>query len=468
MLLIEHPSGYIPERHYSYDLFFREFLGLEFKLIEQSRSDIRITLSGDSQNQELVISDQLFQSQPQDWLTEKTLPKTPLGRWEIPPEFLNDTHGSVRSLPVIYGQKLSNRSFYESTGTSTKLGIDIFGSAFFMLTRYEETIKLERDRFDRFLFSASLAYKEGFLERPIVNEYLDLLWALLQRIWPNLKRGERDYRFVLSHDVDHPAWVAGKAWAIVLRNTAGDVMRRRDLGMALHRFTSRIRTGYQGYEHDPANQFDFMMSLSEQLGVKSAFNFISERTAGEIDGHYDLRSPWIRRLLKCIHERGHELGLHTSFRTYQDPKQIKKEFDLLKQVCASEGIEQHEWGGRQHFLRWKGPATWQGWEDAGLAYDSTLGFSGHIGFRCGTCYEYPVYNLKTRRQLLLRERPLVVLDGTLFDYMKLAEEEALWRIANLAKTCKAHHGDFTLLWHNSELLTQHQREFYRSIIMSCV
>ncbi|MBI1730858.1 polysaccharide deacetylase family protein [Candidatus Acetothermia bacterium] len=392
----------------------------------------------------------------------------PLDRWEIPKDLLSCTEANEESLPVIYGQKLSKRSFYESTGTSTKLGIDIFGSAFFILTRYEEIIKSVRDHFDRFLFSASLAYKEGFLERPIVNEYLDLLWALLKRIWPSLKRKERDYRFVLSHDVDDPAWVAGKSWPTVLRNTAGDVLRRHELGMAWHRFRTRIQTGYDRYERDPAYQFDFIMSLSEQLEVKSAFNFISERTAGEIDGYYDLRSPWIRRLLKAIHKRGHEIGLHTSFQTYLDPKQIKKEFEKLRMVCASEGIEQQAWGGRQHFLRWKGPVTWQGWEDAGLTYDSTLAFSGHIGFRCGTCYEYPVYNLNTRKQLELLERPLVALDRTLFDYMKLSEEEAMKRIFDLALVCKAHRGDFTLLWHNNDLLTQQQREFYRSVAAGCV
>ena len=47
---------------------------------------------------------------------------------------------------------------------------------------------------------------------------------------------------------------------------------------------------------------------------------------------------------------------------------------------------------RQHYLRWRAPTTWQNWEDAGLDYDSTVGYADHVGFRAGTCYEYPIFN----------------------------------------------------------------------------
>ncbi len=68
----------------------------------------------------------------------------------------------LRIGPVIYG------------GSETKLfapddrhcTLDIFGSALFMLTRYGEVVKKERDALDRFSVIDSLAYQEGFLERP--------------------------------------------------------------------------------------------------------------------------------------------------------------------------------------------------------------------------------------------------------------------------------------------------------------
>jgi hypothetical protein len=52
-----------------------------------------------------------------------------------------------------------------------------------MLTRYEEVVKSDRDEHDRYLATASLDYQEGFLERPIFNEYLEILWACIKRLW---------------------------------------------------------------------------------------------------------------------------------------------------------------------------------------------------------------------------------------------------------------------------------------------
>lgn len=40
-----------------------------------------------------------------------------------------------------------------------------------------------------------------------------------------------------------------------------------------------------------------------------------------------------------------------------------------------QGIQQAEWGGRMHYLRWKTPTTLYGWEQAGMTYDSTLSYA---------------------------------------------------------------------------------------------
>jgi hypothetical protein len=132
-------------------------------------------------------------------------------------------------------------------------------------------------------------------------------------------------------------------------------------------------------------------------------------------------------------------------------------------VAAAEGTWQREWGGRQHYLRWENPTTWQNWEDARLDYDSTLGFADQPGFRCGICYEYPVFNLRTRQSLALRERPLVVMDGTLLDYLKLSLDASAQRILALAAVCRQFAGDMALLWHNNNLLSQRQRHLYQRV-----
>jgi hypothetical protein len=129
-------------------------------------------------------------------------------------------------------------------------------------------------------------------------------------------------------------------------------------------------------------------------------------------------------------------------------------------------IDQHSFGGRMHFLRFENPVTWKGLEQAGLAYDSTLGYPEHIGFRCGTCRQFPVYHLTERRKLNLVERPLLVMDQTLLNckYMNLTYEEALKKCSYLANICRKYNGNFTLLWHNSHLVSSKERELYKQIV----
>jgi hypothetical protein len=135
-------------------------------------------------------------------------------------------------------------------------------------------------------------------------------------------------------------------------------------------------------------------------------------------------------------------------------------------VAEKEGIEQDQWGGRQHYLRWEASTTWQNWADAGLSYDSTLSYADRAGFRCGVCYEFPTFNLRKRQQLDLNERPLIVMDASLFgkEYMKLAPQAGLRKILAVAKICKNYNGQFTLLWHNGTLLTASQKHLYREAL----
>jgi hypothetical protein len=349
------------------------------------------------------------------------------------------------------------------------LHVDLFGSAFFMLTRYEEVARPVDDGHGRFPATASLAYRAGFLDRPVVNEYVELLWACLSRLWPRLRRRQRSSRFLLSHDVDWPVVTRGRSLGQVVRSAAGDVVRRQDPTLGRNRLRSWLSVRAGNWDSDVGNNFDFIMRVSEQCGLSSAFYFIAGHTAGVIDGTYSLDDPWIQRLLRQIAERGHEIGLHPSYNTFLDPVATKAEFEKLLSVCHQLGIHQSAWGGRQHYLRWRNPQTWRNWADAGLSYDSTLGFADEIGFRSGVCYEYTPYDLHSRQPLKIIERPLVVMDATLLgNYNRLdaslALSEAVRRIIRLRERCSLFNGDFTLLWHNTWLLQQRERVAYRSCI----
>jgi hypothetical protein len=466
-LIVQVPPSYPDERQYILYVLLGEFLGLDYVVEVEDRSDILITLRGDSRQKQLTLVDELFTIAPDQWLSQACMPKRPWP-WIRPNDF-SDEHPEEWALPVLYGagtdrDRCANYVGASVTPTSIQLNIDLLGSCFFLLTRLEETVVKDRDAHGRFAAASSIVFKEGLLERPLVNEYLELLFWALERLWPDLTRTSREFQFLLSHDVDLTCAAKHQSPWSVLLSTGADVLLRNEATTAVKRATSyaAVRSGKP--DRDVFNTFDWMMDLSEQRGLSSAFYFITDSDVGSIDGDYQIDDPEIRALLRRISKRGHEIGLHPNYDSYQDADRIRDQFARLKRVCLQERLHQQRWGGRQHFLRWSNPSTWQHWEDAGLNYDSTLTFADAVGFRCGVCYEYPVFNLHTRKRLKLIERPLVAMEVTLSKYMQYGWDAAAQKLERLADYCRYYHGDMTLLWQNSNLLKRADRLSYQRII----
>lgn len=432
-LQVVHPPGYREERAYAARVLLRDFLGLEAEVVEGPVEDWELR-AGEAG---LTVADVLFRTPQADWLTPRALPATPLERWEGSP---------LGGMPVLYG-----RPPYLEEG---RLGLDVFGGAFLLLTRYEEAVLPERDAHERFPAQASLAVREGFLERPLVNEYAEVLWWALERAFPGLERRRPSFRLVPSHDVDWPR--------VPRHGLLRHGLLRRALGETTRRGPEALRLLGAVAGRDPFDTFDALMEASERRGVRAAFYFIAGHGV-PADGDYSLDDPWIRALLRRIHGRGHEIGLHASYLTFRDPERLRAELDALRGACEEEDIAQEAFGGRQHFLRWE-PATWTAWEEAGLAYDSTLTFSARPGFRCGACTEYAAFDLQGRRELRLRERPLVLMDTPTLDGVDLADEELEVLIGDLRDQCRRFGGDFTVLWHNNWLVTRRQRRLLETAL----
>lgn len=465
MLCVRTPTRHTIERDYILKVVLGDFLGLTFEVVVEERENL--LLSGRN-GRSLQLPDRLFSMSVSEWLSSSSLPIKKLKVWEISSSDLSISP-EIQSIPVIYGMVPEQSSFFIRSDDEIILELDIFGSIFYMLTRYEEYVKTERDHFDRFPAAASLSYQSGFLHRPIVNEYVEILWACLKSLWPKLERKPRQFKFQVSHDVDSPYQYAFAGLPSLGRNLLGDFLKRRSLSGGIARVQSWKKARQSNWQLDPFNRFDWLMDLSERNMLTSAFYFMAGCTHAKRDGNYSLGHPLMRDLLRQIHQRGHEIGLHPSFNTYLDASQTHKEFETLKQICLEENIYQEQWGGRQHYLRWQSPTTWQNWESAGLTYDSTLSFAESPGFRAGTCYEFPVFNLSTRETLNLIERPLIVMECSVLDkqYMGLDKDidAAFNCMAALKKTCRRFNGNFTMLWHNSRLTCPEYRMLYEQLLL---
>lgn len=458
MIHIETSSTYREEKEYIFSVIFKEFLGLTYiSSFTGEPGELTITLPN---NQKITFPEELFSTDTTAWLTKKSYPKLPLRYRSL--QDIPDCRLAHASVPVLYGG--GGTSEFVGTDKKSKIDIDIFGSVFFLLTLFEEFNRTERDEFGRFLYTESILYKESLLQRPIVNEYIEILWLCLKSKCQTLERKERHYEVKLSHDVDVPLVHTQSTYQFI-RSALADMLVRKSFSTFVKRVTSRFSKKVR-FTHDPNNNFTYLLEFSSRLGIVSEFNFIVNEGKGTIDERYEIDTPFFKELLSTIHKCGHVIGLHPSYFTFDQPKQLNFEFSKLKRICAEQGIHQDTWGGRQHYLRWENPITWRIWSHSGLHYDSSIGSEYFMGFRSGTCYPYSVFDLENRQHLSLVEYPLIVMDIAAFklgDFTKYCKP-----IVDLSKVCKTFNGTFTLLVHNNYMISEKQKVEYESLLNQIV
>ncbi|AGA88901.1 hypothetical protein Thimo_0024 [Thioflavicoccus mobilis 8321] len=460
MLNIQTPSGCQAERAYILGVLFGDWLGIPFILSQTAGEEVCIRLT--DQPGEIRLPDDFFRLAADAWLAEGSLPRAPLGNWdsrELAPDILL----TDPQVPVLAGDNLLALS---RTAERLRLPVDILGSAFFMLSRYEEAVLPDRDNHDRFPATASLAYQAGFLDRPIVDEYVEILWKAMQLIWPGLQRRPHLSRTLVSCDVDSPFFFRGAPLDMGLR-LASDLLKRRSPTRAWRNWRGQWWARRGDHSQDPHRiGLEFIMDINERAGRAAAFYFIPENTDTRLDNPVTLDDPRMRTLLREIHARGHEIGIHPGYNTYKDSEAMARSVATLRRVLDEERIDQPVLGGRQHYLRWETPTTACLWNDNALDYDSTLSFADRPGFRCGTCREYRLYDLHQRRPLCLRERPLILMECSVIAerYMGLRySDAALALMQRYRATCQRFGGDFAFLWHNSHLGTDADHRFYRAL-----
>jgi hypothetical protein len=353
----------------------------------------------------------------------------------------------------------------------------LFGSAFFMLTRYEECVGSVQDEHGRFPASASLAFRHGFLETPVVDQYAELLWTALSKLWPRLRRPARTHRLWVTHDVDSPFLVFRdgrlRTAAGGLKEGGGDLIKRRDLGLATRRARALIATLARGATADPHFNLQSVMDIDEAHGQQATFFFMADGVAvggSSYGANYSLDDPHVRALLRTTRSRGHVLGLHASYESMTDAAALGSEWRRLRSAAASLGITQASWGSRTHYLRWSAHTGFRDADSVGADFDSTLTYAQQAGFRCGTCREYPAFDIHNSRALRLIERPLIAMESTVIDpwYMgKGHGEQALSVFVRLAGQCRTYGGTYALLWHNSRLLNTLEVGLYEAVLDAC-
>lgn len=415
------PPGFVNEKQYVLDII-SDFTGLKFESEIKDVNEYELVfLNG----KHLSIHDEFFFGLEDDnnYIDKKNIP--------VEIKVLNNDY--CDNLPVIYG----DCKFVE-TENGISLGADIFGSIFFMISRWEEAAFKDKDMHGRFNEEMSLAVRNNFIRRPVVDEYIDLLKKLINKLDPSIEFQAREPQINITCDVDsYEKFLPGKT----LKMFAGHVLKRLDPVLFvsdLIKYTAKIFGA-----KDPYDKFDRIFRIAEKFDTKPVF-FILAAPEGPYNDGWFSRVTKDSAIFRELASRGAETALHYGyFSLLNENNIIGEKFELEKKYSTA--VEK----GRAHFLQFDIRSSFSILERSGIKEDYTLGYSANSGFRCGTGRAFRPWDFNNRKPYEIKEIPLIVMDTTLYGHKRMKRlnmKKEFDYFVGLSRKLKT---DITILIHNS-------------------
>jgi hypothetical protein len=331
----------------------------------------------------------------------------------------------------------SNKVFF-ATGKSSALPFDVFAASFYLVSRYEEYLPHIRDEHDRFDAKDSLAFMNGFLQKPVVNIWSKWIKEILLKKYPHLVFPEKKYQFISTIDIDNAYAYREKGFT---RSIGGylKALSKFDFTEVVDRTKVLV-----GINKDPYDTYDFQLEMIKKYKLKSIYFFLLG-DYGVNDKNLPIESKKFQTLIKMLGDYA-EIGIHPSYGSNKSKDQLKKEVGRLSRVLHRDVTK-----SRQHFLKLILPETYRNLIDLDITDDYTMGFASQVGFRAGICTPFNFYDLDTELETKLKIHPFAMMEGTLKYNMKINPEEAMAKICPLIDEVKAVDGVFMSLWHNDTL-----------------
>ena len=366
-----------------------------------------------------------------DYMTADSLPNLPL----------LDCEG----VPVLYGgNKIETHDDY------VVLEVDILASTFFMISRYEEYVRRDvRDEHGRFIGHESLAYRAGFLDRPIVEDYGELLRKSLRKLGLPVKNPSKGFGHIyMTHDIDVP-WSAKNTAMETGKQLLKDVVAAA-IGRKTETHLHSLRTLLH-LQKDPVDTFDWLVeqdnAVKKYYGERfTALYFLMTCPKGKNDMGYICKEERTRTLLDKLKKGNASLGLHVSYRAGVNPDYIQDEQAVYKKFMGEAAKL-----SRHHYLMCREPEDMKELIKNGVTDDFSMCFADGGGYRLGTCRPVHWIDPVAKEVTPLVLHPLLATEGKLCgkQYMNMQAEEAVAWFRRQFKRIYQENGEVTVLFHNS-------------------
>ena len=336
-----------------------------------------------------------------------------------------------------YGEMIP-KEFLLKEGTDSVLNYDPFAFCFFMLSRYEEYQKHDKDEHDRFEAKESIMFKSGFLKEPVVETVISQIKSKIALIRPDIEFKNLSFKIEPTFDIDVPFAFKG-------RRVKTPFLFLKDLLKGnTKRFKYRFKVLFCGVK-DPYDNFEWILNQLEKQKLENPIFFVLASNKGKKNNPVYLKNTDFIDRIKTLNTNG-IVGIHPSYESGKSANVMKSEKlkleDLLKEDLHL---------SRQHFLKLTFPKTYEQLLSIGINKDYSMAFSKESGFRAGITRPFNWFNLKSDTTTNLRVHPFCFMDST-YEYEKGLNEELILReLKTLKNSIKNVNGIMGINFHNNTL-----------------
>lgn len=347
----------------------------------------------------------------------------------------------IRSQPIQCFMSQGRVAFFASDGDHP---FDLFAAIFYLLSRYEEYLPHEKDEYGRYAHTNSLAFREGFLDQPLVNYWLLQFRQSLEAHFPDLAFRKKNFKCILSYDIDI-------AWSYLHKGfvrTVGGFARSMIKGQwaAVKDRWNVLR----GVQKDPYDCFEWLDALHLYCRLRPYYFFLVARKQVGYDKNTPTSVKAFRELIE-YYAQTYKTGIHPSWQSGDDPDLLVEEKEWLE-VVADTSITR----SRQHYIRFELPDTYRLLIKAGIDKDFSMGYGTINGFRASVCSSFAWYDLNLEQSTSLMLYPFCFMDANSFYEQKDTPQQAYAELILYHEQIHKLNGMMISIWHNSILGTDQQ------------
>jgi hypothetical protein len=353
--------------------------------------------------------------------------------WMKPHGLLDETNIKSQTIDCFEWNGL--KAFFKTDGD---IPFDFLSASFYLLSRYEEYLPHELDSYGRYAHENSIAYKQSFLNLPLVN-----LWLReIAKLFPQSHFPFSTINFLPTYDIDIAYCYKQH---LMVKKVFG--FFRDFLKGNLEKVTERAGV-YSGMKKDPFDIYDWLDDLHKKHQLKANYFFLVAQERKGYDKNLSPKTKAMQQLMKS-HAAKYAVGVHPSWQSGDDSTLLSEEKQIVEKATGKAITR-----SRQHYIRMELPKTYRLLLKNNIKDDYSMGYGSINGFRASYTLPFKWYDLQNEQETNLTIHPFCYMEANSYFEQKMTPTQAEDELQHYYDVVKNVNGQLITIFHNHFLTEQ--------------